>query len=87
MQNTLSRAHTLLSASKIEIVRSSALKGLNTMSRKSAEAIASSLSDHCAQVIVTVINSIEDLNELAMRKPDLVFLGIKYLPLHPELGK
>lgn len=77
----------LLSTARIEIIRSSALKGLNTMSRKSAEAISNALSTECKNVSIAVINSMEDLIELANRAPNLVFLGIKYLPVHPELGK
>lgn len=76
----------ILKSARIEIVISTVLEGLNTMSRKSAKAVSCALSEHCDNVIIVNIDSREDLLELAIRAPDLVFLGIKYLPLHPELG-
>lgn len=76
----------ILKSARIEIVISTVLEGLNTMSRKSAIAVSNALFDHCENVSIVNIDSLEDLQDLALRAPDLVFLGIKYLPLHPELG-
>lgn len=63
----------------IEIVRSTR-SGLSSMGLKSCEAIYGVLSQHYATVNVTIINSSEDLEQLALKKPDLVFNGMKFIP-------
>ena len=70
----------------IEIVSSTEI-GLSSMSLKSREAIRAVLSKHYTSVVVTIINNLEDLKALVSRKPDLVFLGMKFIPLNPELGQ
>ena len=66
----------------IEVVRSH-IKGLSSMSVESAEAIVSSLSNDYSDVILTAIDTLDDLQALIARKPDLVFLGMMHLP-HPD---
>ena len=63
----------------IEIVRSNT-RGLSSMSIKSATAIAEVLAKHYESVRLTNIDAIDDLKMLVLRKPDLVFLGMKYVP-------
>ncbi len=70
----------------IEIVSSTKV-GLSSMSQKSREAIKATLSEHYTSVVITIINDLEDLKALVRRKPDLVFLGMKFIPLNPELGQ
>lgn len=70
----------------IEIVRSTQ-PWLSSLSAASSRAIAAVLNKHYGSVRVTVINSFSDLTALVGRQPDLVFLGMKFLPGHPELGK
>ncbi len=69
----------------VEIVRSTA-KGLSSMSEASCDAIFGVLTKHFSRVGVTVINSLSDLEALAAARPDLVFLGMKFIPVHPSLG-
>jgi len=64
----------------IEIVRSS-ISSLSSMGDKSCEMIRAVLSEHYEQVGVTLINNITDLEKLVAQQPDLVFLGMKYVPL------
>src|SRR4051812_37781714 len=56
------------------------------MSTKSAGAIASVLAKVYSRVDVTLVNNIADLDELVARRPDLVFLGMKFIPSDPDLG-
>lgn len=69
----------------IEIV-SSTRPGLSSMSQASREAILGVLTKHYASVKITIINTVADLEALAVRQPDLVFLGMKFIPLNPSLG-
>lgn len=69
----------------IEIVRSDET-GLSSISRASVASMLPVLSKHYKKVGVTVINNLEDLGVLVASKPDLVFLGVRYLPVHYELG-
>ena len=69
----------------IEIVRS-ATKGLSSMSQVSCGAIFDVLSKHFSEVGVTVINNVADLEVLVAGKPDLVFLGMEFIPGDPLLG-
>ncbi|HSX35372.1 MAG TPA: hypothetical protein VLH84_00385 [Patescibacteria group bacterium] len=62
----------------IEIVRSSN-KALSSMSQKSCDAIYALLKSHYATVGVSTVNDIADLGQLVAKRPDLVFMGIKYV--------
>jgi len=50
------------------------------MSQLSADAICRALKKRYKHVEITTINSLSDLRQLIARQPDLVFLGMKYLP-------
>ncbi len=63
----------------IEIVRSS-VPSLSSLSQKSCDALYSLLRTHYANVGVTVVNTISDLDLLVAKRPDLVFMGMKYVP-------
>lgn len=65
---------------QIEIVRSDTY-GISSLSQKSANAILIVLKKHYSRVCITSINNQADLSLLGSRKPDLVFLGIKHLPV------
>ena len=69
----------------IEIVTSTT-RGLSSMGRKSARAVQAVLARHYTQVRVTIVNSLSDLDALVARRPDAVFLGMKFLPNNPALG-
>jgi len=56
------------------------------MSQRSREAVLAVLAKHYTQVGVTIVDSVTDLEALATGKPDLVFLGMKFVPLDPALG-
>ena len=62
----------------IEVVRSQ-IKRLSSMSSESALAIVASLSKQYDNVVLTEVNTVDDLNALIERKPDLVFLGVMYV--------
>ena len=70
---------------RIEIVTSTK-RGLSSMSLKSAGAAQAILAKHYTHARVTVINSLSDLDVLVTRCPDVVFLGMKFLPSNPILG-
>lgn len=63
----------------ITIVRSNTL-GLSSMSQVSCDAIYKVLTKHYALVTVTIVNDFTDLEKLAELKPDLAFLGMKFVP-------
>lgn len=63
----------------IEIVRSS-VPSLSSMSQQSCDGIFDVLSDNYAQVGVSTVNNLDDLMQLISLSPDLVFLGMKYIP-------
>ncbi len=44
------------------------------------------LSKHYTRVGITIVNDLSDLKSLVLAKPDLVFLGVKFVPTHHELG-
>lgn len=69
----------------IEIV-SSTVRGLSSMSKGSRDAIAAALSKHYTDVRVTIINNLAELEALVMRRPDVVFLGMKFMPTDISLG-
>lgn len=63
----------------IEIIRS-ATKGLSSLSLVSAEAIQQVLSQTYSKVGISTINDLADLKKLAKSKPDLVFMGMEFVP-------
>jgi D-alanine-D-alanine ligase len=69
----------------IEIVKSD-IPGLSSIGRGSANSIKALLSKHYKSVQIVSINSLFDLESLVARGPDLVFLGMKYLPLFDNEG-
>ncbi|MDO8265822.1 MAG: D-alanine--D-alanine ligase [Candidatus Saccharibacteria bacterium] len=62
----------------IEIVRST-IPSLSSLSAPSATAIQRVLSEHYSDAKITLLNDLNDLDMLIERKPDLVFLGLKYI--------
>lgn len=70
---------------RIEIVCSTE-KRLSSMSLVSRSAILTVLKKHYSDVRITILNDIPDLEALAERSPDLVFLGMQFISLRPELG-
>lgn len=70
---------------KIEIV-SSRIVELSCMSDLSRQAVHKLLSQHYSNVRISLINSKNDLHNLVIRNPDLVFLGMCFIPGNPLLG-
>ena len=70
---------------RIEIV-ASAMAGLSSMGPKSRLAIQAVLMQEYDHVDITIVNNVSDLVALAARKPDIVFLGMKFIPKNPDLG-
>lgn len=64
----------------IEIVRSEIIK-YSSMSAKSCDMVAETLKKHYARVEVTYVNKVSDIELVVSKSPDLVFLGIKNMPL------
>ncbi len=62
----------------IEIVRSSTKK-LSSMSKESCHSIYNVLLKYYSKVGITYIDNLDDLKELVRSKPDLVFLGMKFI--------
>lgn len=63
---------------RIEVVRSS-FKHISSMSAESAGDIVTLLRQHYSDVILTNVDTLEALNALVERKPDLVFAGIYFV--------
>jgi D-alanine-D-alanine ligase len=63
----------------IEIVRSTA-PGLGSMGSKSANAAYALLKKHYATVGISVVNDLQSLEQVVTMRPDLVFIGSKYVP-------
>jgi D-alanine-D-alanine ligase len=63
----------------IEIVRSSASR-LSSMGKKSSEAAHTLLKAHYETVGISVVNTLDQLEQLVAMQPDLVFVGSKYVP-------
>lgn len=63
----------------IEIVRSTKVE-LSSLSLESCDAIYAVLSRHYSQVGVSTVNDLADLERLVAKQPDLVFMGMKFLP-------
>ncbi|MEX1058835.1 MAG: hypothetical protein WEC17_00140, partial [Candidatus Saccharimonadales bacterium] len=70
----------------IEIV-SSTIIGLSSMSQKSRLAALAVLAKHYMRARITIVNNLSDLEDLVARRPDLVFLGMKFLPCNPIAGR
>lgn len=70
----------------IEIVRSS-VPALSSMGSKSANMIVMLLREHYAQVGISIVNDIADLETLISKQPDLVFLGLKRVKRAGSLGQ
>ncbi|HSX00128.1 MAG TPA: D-alanine--D-alanine ligase [Patescibacteria group bacterium] len=66
-------------AKRIEIVNTN-VPTLSCLGHKSSLAMLELLSAHYATVSITIVNNTEDLAALVARQPDLVFVGLKYLP-------
>lgn len=64
---------------KIEVV-SSSIGELSSMNHESRTSICKVLSKYYTDVTVTLIDSVSDLEQLVKRQPDLVFLGMKFIP-------
>lgn len=71
---------------RIAIVRSSTT-GLSSLSAASGASIQRTLQTYFTDVTVTIINSAADLAALVARRPDIVFLGVKYLPSSARPGR
>lgn len=56
------------------------------MSKRSRQAILLALSKYYTDVRITIVDDRADLEALVERKPDLVFLGMKFVPANPLLG-
>ncbi len=70
---------------RIEIV-SSANPSLSSMSDESRQALRAVLAAHYSSVVITLVNNLADLEALVARKPDLVFLGMKFIPQNTFLN-
>ncbi len=75
-----------VTAKHIEIVRSTK-PWLSSMSRVSGDAILEVLYGQYAEVGVTIVNDLSDLEALVALQPDLVFLGMKFVPIDSSLGR
>lgn len=69
----------------IEIV-SSTKSGFSSMSQVSRDAALAVLAKRYTDVRVTLIDNLSDLEALVARQPDLIFLGMKFIPVNPALG-
>lgn len=77
---------SMIKANKhIEIVRSNG-SGLSSMSQESCDAILAVLSKHYASVDITIVNNLSDFETVVQRRPNLVFLGMKFVPVNHALG-
>jgi len=65
----------------IEIVGSS-VPGLGSMGKITRLKVQKILSKHYTKVGIAVVNNLEDLEALVLLSPDLVFLGMKFVPLY-----
>lgn len=63
----------------IEIIRSTTVE-LSSLSQESCDAIYTVLSRHYSMVGVSIVNNEADLERLVAKQPDLVFMGMKFLP-------
>jgi len=70
----------------IEIVRYASTHISTSMGAKSSEAILDVLSKHYTRVGISVVKDLSDLKAAVEAKPDLVFLGKKFIPMDQALG-
>lgn len=56
------------------------------MSQESSDAILGVLAKHYTTVRINDINNLSDLETVVERKPDLIFLGMEFVPSNPALG-
>jgi D-alanine-D-alanine ligase len=70
---------------RIEIVVSNQF-GLGSMGVESAAGVWAVLSKKYQHVDIMTVNNLADLTALASRRPDLVFLGTKFVLSNPALG-
>ena len=57
------------------------------MSEVSCEAIKNVLLKYYEKVEVSIVNNLTDLDDVVFKKPDLVFLGMKFVPTNTSLGR
>lgn len=69
----------------IEIV-SSSKSSLSSMGKVSRGAVLAVLAKHYNDVRITIIDNLSDLEALVERRPNLVFLGMKFVPIDHDLG-
>jgi D-alanine-D-alanine ligase len=69
----------------IEIV-SSSVSSLSSMSDRSRRSIQATLSKYYTNVGITIVDDLASLKALVASNPDLVFLGMKFIPRSLELG-
>jgi D-alanine-D-alanine ligase len=69
----------------IEIVVSTN-RSLSSMGNVSREAIYDVLKTRYHNVRISGVNNQQDLEAMVSRKPDLAFLGMKFIPVNPVLG-
>ncbi len=63
----------------IEIIRSTT-SGLSSLSDASCQDLHALLKRHYAVVGISIVNNLSDLKQLVAKQPDLVFMGMKFLP-------
>ncbi|MDO8591656.1 MAG: D-alanine--D-alanine ligase [bacterium] len=56
------------------------------MSKVSRGAVLTVLAKHYTDVRITIIDNLSDLEALVERRPNLVFLGMKFIPVDHDLG-
>lgn len=69
----------------IEIVSSTDLS-LSSMSDESRRAVQATLASRYTHVSITMVDDLGALKALVARKPDLVFLGMKFIPSTSDFG-
>ena len=69
------------------VIARSSIAELSSMSLESCNAIFAVLSENYERVSVFTINTKQDIDSLIILKPDLVFMGMKFVPSNPSLGR
>jgi len=69
----------------IAVVRSSDI-WLSSLSQVSCDGIVKLLKNFYEKVEVITVNNPVDLEKIVLAKPDLVFMGMKFVPSDPKLG-
>jgi len=69
----------------IAVVRSSVIR-LSSLSQVSCDGIVKLLKNFYETVEVITVNTPDDLEKIVVAKPDLVFLGLKFVPNDHKLG-